>query len=572
MSQEVTRSRGVITGWRDHLIGLVLATAYVALLLGTSTAIGMSRDEGFYVTATHAYARWFEKLAEDPTEALTDDAIDHGWTYNHEHPALIKTLFAWSYLANKHFDIFDKESMAYRFPGMLSAGLLLWLIYIFGARVFGREAGLFAALAYGLMPRPFYHAHLDCFDVPIVLMLTWVTYCYWRSLTRRRWAVMLGIAFGAALATKHNSWVMPGIFLIHFIWMRRGQRRFPQAARLDGAPWWLLAMVIIGPVLFLLSWPWLYHDTMLRIGAYVRFHVGHVYYNMAYFGHNYFQPPFPVAFPFVLTLFTVPLTTLVLCVLALVFRARTYAPRFLSRFVSGATPDREHTDVLLVGVLLAPLVIIALPSSPIFGGTKHWITGYPFLAMYAGYAVTRVVDRLKTFEFGRFIPRFAVSAVLLLPSLVESEHSHPYGLSHYTFAAGGVPGAADYGMNRQFWGFTTGSVVGFLNERLKDGGSVYICDTVGEAWNMLQKDGRLAQNIRVSWDITRADLVLVHHEHHFAEVDIQTWVAHGVTQPVHVLEYDGVPLVTIYENPRSKTQREQRRQRLQRAAEATTTK
>jgi hypothetical protein len=68
---------------------------------------------------------------------------------------------------------------------------------------------------------------------------------------------------------------------------------------------------------------------------------------------------------------------------------------------------------------------------------------------------------------------------------------------------------------------------------------------------MLKRDGRLPPNIRAEGRITEADYVLVHHEHHMNELDYQAWMAHGgAVQPVHVLTYDGVPIVSIYEHPR----------------------
>ena len=49
--------------------------------------------------------------------------------------------------------------------------------------------------------------------------------------------------------------------------------------------------------------------------------------------------------------------------------------------------------------------------------------------------------------------------------------------------------------------------------------------------------------------MAEADFVLVHHERHFAEVDYQAWVAYGTPRPVYVLRYDGVPIISVYENP-----------------------
>ena len=135
-------------GFRDHLIGLTIAAAYVALLLASSATLGMSRDEGFYVEAANRYAAWFEQLADDSSAAMSREGVQRGWEYNHEHPSLVKSAFALFHLAQQKWELFPTASMGYRFAGMLSSGLLLWLIYIFGARAYGRQVGLFAAFAF----------------------------------------------------------------------------------------------------------------------------------------------------------------------------------------------------------------------------------------------------------------------------------------------------------------------------------------------------------------------------------------------------------------------------------------
>ena len=105
-------------------------------------------------------------------------------------------------------------------------------------------------------------------------------------------------------------------------------------------------------------------------------------------------------------------------------------------------------------------------------------------------------------------------------------------------------------MNRQFWGFTTGSLVPWLVEQMPEGGSVWLCDTTAGAWAMMRADGAVPSNIRAARSMAEADFALVHHERHFAEVDYQAWVAYGTSRPVHVLRYDGVPIISVYENPK----------------------
>lgn len=546
----------------DHLIGALLCAGYVTVLLYTAPALGLSRDESMYVAAAESYAEWLKLLFTEPGHALQRAQIDHFFRVNNEHPPLAKMLFALSYLLDQRLGLFTRESLPFRFVGMLSAGLLLWLIHVFGTRYFGRRIGLFAALAFALLPRPFYHAHLDAFDIPITLAVTAVVYAYARALVDRRWLIGLGLLYGLALATKHNSWLLPGIFAVHFAWVRLHARLRARAGRepaLRRWPDWLLSMATLGPALFFATWPWLWHNAASRLRNYAAFHLHHDYYNIAYFGVNYFWPPFPIGYPWVMTMFTVPITTLLLAVLGLTLRTRqewsaTHA------LVRGRLPDPRvddptHLTILMIGCLFAPMILISLPSTPIFGGTKHWFTAYPFLALFAGVGFDRLLRlcaswwRSRRWARGGALGTFALGGWLLLPALVETAHSHPFGLSHYGFAAGFVPGAADLGMNRQFWGFTTGSVADFLHDRLPNGGRVYVCDMTELAFDMMARDGLISERIVPTRDIVSADLALVHHEHHFAEVDHQIWTTYGTTRPAHVLTYDGVPIISVYENP-----------------------
>lgn len=530
---------------RDHIVGIGLGAAYVILLLSTASDLAMSRDESFYVHAAKNYAAWLSDLVSDPASAMTKEAIDRAWRYNWEHPPLMKLAFAGSWLLHRHTGLFPTDSLAFRFPGMMTAGLLLWLIYVWGASVMERRGALFATLAFASMPRVFYHSHLNCFDVPIAFFVTLTAYAYWRALDERRWVPIVGLAFGLALATKHNSWILPAIFLIHFAWLRRDEMRVGRSTRTPLG--WLVAMLVIGPLVLFGSWPWLWHDTWHRIAAYVAFHLRHVHYTYEFLGVSYFEPPLPLSVPFVMTLVTVSLPIVALSVVGIVHRRFALRPPW--RLNEGDETTRR-TDVLWLGCLLAPLLAVALPTTPIFGGTKHWLPAYPFLALFAGWGLIAVTEAAQlSLWFPKRWPSLAFTGLCLLPGAIQTAHSHPFALSHYMPIAGGVPGAADLGFNRQFWGFTTGSLVPWLVEQLPDGGSVWLCDTTAGAWAMLQADGAVPRNIRAARSMAEADFALVHHEQHFAEVDYQAWVAYGTSRPAHVLRYDGVPIISVYENP-----------------------
>lgn len=601
------RLRGLVRKpWLSQtVVGVVLATAYTTLLLAASRDVGMSRDEGFYVDAADSYAAFFQHLPHrfaceggrcraECTDACPGGApctsglcatrvampcqrdaecgptrrelVDAYWSVNREHPPLAKAMFALGHLLDRALGLFPRPSMGYRFFGALCGGLLLCALYLIGTQVYGAFAGLMAALFFALLPRVFYHAQLNCFDVPITLMVLATTYAYYRSLTSRRWAVGVGLLFGLALLTKHNAWLLPGIFGIHFAWVQLREwkhRRSGGHPRVNRWPYWLLSMLLLGPALLVVGWPWLWFDTGPRLLEYARFHLQHVHYNMAYFGVNYFRPPLPWSYPFVMTAFTVPVTTLALSLLgaarwmpgalATALFGPPTSPTSAGRLTAAARgTDPGQAGVLFFGGLLAPLVVIAMPSTPIFGGTKHWLTAYPFLALFAGLGASQLRTALADAFSRPPMPTAmsgALAGLLLLPAAIETRHSHPFGLSHYGVLAGGVQGAADRGMNRQFWGFTTGSLVDYFNAQLPRGGRVYICDTTATAWRMLQRDGRLRPQITATPDLTQADFAIVHHEHHFAEVDFQLWEAYGSVRPAHVLTYDGVPIISVYKNP-----------------------
>src|SRR3954469_6322386 len=156
----------------DWLVCALLVVSYLALLLSTVHDLGYARDEGFYFQAARSYEAWFELLGSDFRRAMEPATVDRYWSANHEHPALMKSLFALShrYLFSG-WQLFREQGTAYRFPGMVVSTLGVVVTYLWGARESGRWAGVVGALSLALMPRIFYHSHLACFDMPVTAML-----------------------------------------------------------------------------------------------------------------------------------------------------------------------------------------------------------------------------------------------------------------------------------------------------------------------------------------------------------------------------------------------------------------
>jgi hypothetical protein len=356
------------------------------------------------------------------------------------------------------------------------------------------------------------------------------------------------------------------VFLPHAL-IVHGQAMSRHAARSSRTlvPTSLIAMATIGPAIFVLLWPWLWNDTLPRIQEYVNFHVHHDYYNIEFLGKTYFGPPSPRSYMPVMIMATVPTITLVLFLVGAFDRGRVLVARasgWLGTAIGKrlAWPkelpprDRLQTDLLVflaIGVALGPFV---LPHTPIFGGTKHWITAYPFLAILAGRGFDLVWTRIESLLVARTTldatKRIAAQALVVLLSfggaLATTIHSHPFGLSSYVPLAGGTAGAADLGLNRQFWGFTTQSLAPWLAENAKPGETLYFMDTAWASWRRMIEEKRLPPTLRGVGSPADAELSIVHHEQHMNEVDYNIWTEYRSSTPAYVLTHDGVPIITVY--------------------------
>ena len=94
-------------------------------------------------------------------------------------------------------------------------------------------------------------------------------------------------------------------------------------------------------------------------------------------------------FPFVMTAVSVPLVTLALA--------------GYGGYIAGVTwwenrRERWSDEVVVYGQVLlsafVPIMIIAFPNTPIFGGTKHWMPAMPFFAILGGIGGARLLTQL----------------------------------------------------------------------------------------------------------------------------------------------------------------------------------
>lgn len=569
------------------LIGLLLAVVTVVTLALAHRSVGYVRDEGVYFEAGRSYAAWASKLVRTPGEAMRAKVRDRHFGINHEHPALMKLagglggrLFAHAPVAeaepDRDVDLPDgglipimREGAAMRLPAQIVAGFGVFLLFVAGRR-FGNTtaAGLLAAGWFILQPRVFFHAGLDAFDVPIAVATLAVVLAYRRALDDRGWGIGVGVVLGIAIAVKHNALFIGPLLYLHYL-ACLGHARVRQGRKLRLAqilPLPFVSMAVLAPLVAVALWPWLWSDPIARIGDYFAFHREHAYYNMEFLGHNYNRPPLPISYPLVMTFATVPAVLLALGGLGLAAMLRTDLRRDqgLARGASDASDDLWGSFMRplpagwprLDGALLAifalfPMALIALPSIPIFGGTKHWLTAYPFWALAAATAWGRMWARAQLPARWRHAPALAL-VVVLVPGTWATIDGHPYGLSQYAPLVGGPRGAAELGLNRGFWGH---AITPLLDSPAPPPGSeaegalpttpTYLHDVHESARRQYAREGRWPAHWKPA-NLAQARAGLIFHEKHMIVDEVGLWNALGTTRPRVVLTLDDVPLTTVY--------------------------
>ena len=597
----------------DRRIALVFWAVGFAILWATERAVGFTRDESVYFAAAEQFARWWALLFHRPAAAVSDAVITQAFDFNHEHPMLMKSAFGLSHALFHDALGWVRHAAGFRLPAFAVAALIPALLHAWGSALFGRRAGIFAAASFLVVPRHFFHAHLACFDMPVASMWLLVVYLFWLAEEDGRFAVWTGVAFGAALATKHNAFFLPVVlapFGVVSGWRLAGAEGRRILRRMGGAAlgflcflllllavqgskglvesWILLspqtfgvvsllaaltalaarlrrvdprafvpiaplvAMGLLGPAIFYLHWPWLWHHPVERVAWYFDFHATHVHYAWTYLGDVLRAPPFPLPYVFVVTALTLPVS-LLLPMAAGLFRTLARMLADLVPPLARLTGRAGWTEWLLGVNALFSILLISHPEVPHFGGVKHWLPSMPFLALLAAREFDRAIAgaerALPLPARWRLTASAMTGALILLPALTLTVHVHPYGTSAYGELAGGIPGAANLGMQRQYWSNNVTGVLPWIDAHSPPGGRVWLHEVNGLSFRDYQRNGMLRADVVPTGGPEDADLAAVQYHQEFREQEVVVWQAFGTTVPLTGLYLDETPQVVVYGRP-----------------------
>ena len=502
------------------LTAALFLVAFLAVLL-TDADYGATYDEPHYASAGSAYARWIALAATSP-DAFQRDAIDAAWRLNHEHPPLQKVA---SGLCYRWFGGLLPGLTAMRLPSALWYALAVCALFLFVKSIWSFGAGLFAALAFAALPHVFAHAHFDALDMPITAWFFLTAALTAHALRRNSWtwAALAGIAFGLALLAKVNAFFLP-LLLVPWalIWYRY---RWPK----------LLAILLIGPVVFFLCWPWLWIAPIAHLKGYLAFHFRHAAYNVWYLGKLY--PYAPWHYPFVITAVTTPALILLASLLG----------------IAACRPRRHPEQALLLLGLVVALVPNALPTSPKYNGVRLFLPAFPFLAALAGGGFSWAQGRLLRARFltrpenaglARLLP-LLLGAGLLAPSVSAVAHTHPYQLAYYNALVGGPAGAAKRGFETIYWGQVLSAGVDFVNRIEQPNPRVLV---IPKGVIYLFELQQVRPDARFTGDETQAGSVdYVMFQCMQSDFTDLCWDLYRNAEPIYSVTLDGAPLLVVYD-------------------------
>jgi hypothetical protein len=263
---------------------------------------------------------------------------------------------------------------------------------------------------------------------------------------------------GLALNCKINAAFVPVPLFLWGMWYRR------RACAAN-----LLALLALAPLVWIATWPWLWHATIERWIEYFEFHRQHaqtgntVYFGEIYTRHDATGPP--ASYPFFYFLVSIPVAILLPAAWAT-----------LTGVADAVRLRGRPETALLLAALCVPLVVAALPGVPRYDGQRLFLTAFPFAACLAGVGFSRGIVSLAEHIPAAARPAASAlaAALLLLSAAFSLWKVHPFQpYSYYNVLTRGPSGAFALGLSPVVWAMSDRSAAEYLRDHARPGETIY---------------------------------------------------------------------------------------------------
>ena len=260
---------------------------------------------------------------------------------------------------------------AARLGSCFAFSMTVLLLFEFAKRKYGLASAVAACVLLMLMPRAVAHARLASLESTTTFF--WLAafvplFAWWTSSKppTSRQCVLGGFVWGLLLLTKVQGILIPPLLVGWAIWQYRLRAIKP-----------LAIWGVTGFVTFFVGWPWLWLDPVANVLEYFGRASERPTLYVWYFGERFADKAVPWHYPFVMLLVTTPF-----CVTASVCW-RIFAKRF------------QSFEVLAAASVVWPLLIFAMPGTPVYDGVRLFLVVLPVIALLAGRGFVLMAASLR---------------------------------------------------------------------------------------------------------------------------------------------------------------------------------
>ena len=309
---------------------------------------------------------------------------------------------------------------AARLASCAAFALTCLLLSVCVSRRYGLVTGVLVSGILVFMPRVVGHSRIASLET--ITNLAWVAallplMSWWVSdrPPSVRQAAISGGLWGLLLLTKVQGILFPPMVVLWAFWQYRERSIFP-----------LVIFGFSGLVVFFVGWPWLWLDPIENTREYFLRTTERPTLYVWYLGERFADKQVPWHYPFIMSAVTLPVSALGALLL-----------RFAKRRL-------DSVDCLMVLAAVWPMLVFALPGTPVYDGTRLFLPVMPPLAVLAARGIVLCRDSRGQRALAVCV---AASTVLAFPATFS-----PFALSDYNLLCGGPSGANAIGLETSYWG------------------------------------------------------------------------------------------------------------------------
>lgn len=537
---------------RELLFASFIPFLYAVVAFATIGHYGVGFDEPAHFRRGQAYVQFFltgrkdySNLPKDYRRSIYQSDNEGGIFYidtpkNQSHPPLNDTLAALgNYIFFQKLGIVD-DIDAHHIFSIATVTILLFAVYAFTRINFGVFAGLVAAISVALYPMFLGESHFNVKDPPEASFFTLTLLLFWYAVVKKNWKALIAsaIGFGFAFGTKFNIIFLPFIIVPWIFFVRK--QFFQQSKH------WYVALILypaIVAIIFFISNPNLWHDTLFRLSEMIRFYLSVGTKE----GSPDYQPQFLVyrfnTYPFWAIIYSTPLVTLYFAIIGIAYGIKHFS-------------DKHHVYGLLLLWLIVPILRVTLPNTTIYGGIRHIFEFVPALAILAGIGAQNIASRFQK----KYIPFvFLCMIASYVPITLKLIALHPNENVYFNPLIGGLKGAVEKHFPNS--GATLGNTylqgVNWLNTHAEKGAC--IATPIAHRGNV--PETKLRRDIR--YDSTCQSNVERRGEYAMDMVYrdyFNEWYAYkyydAYLYPVYEVKVEGVPVFAVFKNDKEHSKKE----------------